>query len=216
MRGLLRRLRERRRRRNAAEEDAVDPNAVPSFDFPTIAIQASQRLNTADYEMEEETQDPSEEPASLPLLYSLARSWAWQAVWFRCRTHPEEASPAHVDANGDNVLHWAAFGSGNQDAMRELLSVCPDLAAHANNKGFYPLHGEYHCLFDGIPNSLGIAVKYLLELETESHVAPFHHLYSGHVLSGVCSRHTNDPRGLSASRWIADGKYRFLRASFHV
>lgn len=180
MRGLLRRLRDRRRRRNAAEEDAVDPNAVPSFDFPTIAIQASQRLNTTAYETEEEAQDASVEPASLPLLYSLARSWAWQAVWFRCRTHPEEASPAYVDANGDNVLHWAAFGSGNQDAMRELLSVCPDLAAHANNKGFYPLHGMCGCSarkFDEKPNSLLIAVRYLMKLGKESHAAPFHHLF---------------------------------------
>lgn len=80
-------------------------------------------------------QPDEEESEDLPLLFGLARQWAWPAVLFRCQTHPHEATA--VDKNGDTVLHWCAFGQPPVDVIEALLRVCPQ---KPNHKGQYPLH----------------------------------------------------------------------------
>jgi hypothetical protein len=77
----------------------------------------------------------------MPLLYSLARSWAWEAVTFRCQTHPEEAAMNWTDSHGENVLHWSVFGRPPISPVLAMCSACPDLAKVRNNKGMLPLHG---------------------------------------------------------------------------
>jgi ankyrin repeat protein len=77
---------------------------------------------------------------SMPFLYSLARSWAWEAVTFRCQTHPAEASAEHRDYLGDTVLHWAAFGHPPISTVNALLAACPETARVANRNGMLPLH----------------------------------------------------------------------------
>jgi hypothetical protein len=80
---------------------------------------------------------------SLPLLYSLAKSWAWEAVAFRCISHPHEASEKFVDAQGDNVLHWVMFGRPPVSVVQTILDTCSALAAQRNFRGFLPLHGMF-------------------------------------------------------------------------
>jgi hypothetical protein len=79
----------------------------------------------------------------MPLLYALAKSWAWGAVEFRCETHPEEAAMNWTDIHGDNILHWAVFGKPPLSPVQNILRACPDLAKVRNNKGLFPLHGKY-------------------------------------------------------------------------
>jgi hypothetical protein len=73
------------------------------------------------------------------MLYSLARSWAWQAVVVRCQTHPEGATDAHCE-RGDNVLHWCAFGRAPVHAMQHLLQANINFAQHLNRHGLLPIH----------------------------------------------------------------------------
>lgn len=82
--------------------------------------------------------DPRE---SQSLLFALARSWAWDAVTFRCETHPDEVTADSRDYLGDTVLHWVAFGSPPLAPVEALLRICPDLAKAKNRKGLLPLHG---------------------------------------------------------------------------
>lgn len=77
---------------------------------------------------------------TMPFLYPLARSWAWEAVTFRCHTHPEEASAEYRDYLGDTILHWAAFGKPPVATVQALLTACPDTARVANHRGLLPLH----------------------------------------------------------------------------
>jgi hypothetical protein len=78
----------------------------------------------------------------LPLLYALAKSWAWEAVSFRCQTHPEEASEIYVDEyNLDNILHWMLIGKPPIAPIRAVLSTNPILAQCRNRRGLLPLHG---------------------------------------------------------------------------
>lgn len=81
-----------------------------------------------------------EDRGRLPLLYSLSRNWAWEAINFRCRTHPEEASADLIDARGDNILHWCAFGHPPINTIETILAVSPQLAAVKNKQGQTPLH----------------------------------------------------------------------------
>jgi hypothetical protein len=77
----------------------------------------------------------------MPLLYALAKSWAWGAVEFRCETHPEEATMNWTDIHGENILHWSAFGKPPLSSVQNILRACPDLAKVRNSKGLLPLHG---------------------------------------------------------------------------
>jgi hypothetical protein len=79
----------------------------------------------------------------MPLLYALAKSWAWEAVAFRCQTHPEEAAMNWTDSHGDSILHWSVFGKPPLSAIQNILTACPDLAKARNNRGFLPLHGKH-------------------------------------------------------------------------
>jgi hypothetical protein len=79
--------------------------------------------------------------STMPMLYSLARQWAFQAVAFRCQTNPEETSSVWIDDQGDNVLHWVVFGNPPLNVVKELLRACPDLARKPNKKRTLPLHG---------------------------------------------------------------------------
>ena len=141
-RGQRRRARKHSSASSANKEDDEEEHIAPiSFYLPTIAIHSS----TTEYPGTNGTQtEPldTEENQHLPLLYSLAKSWAWQAVWFRCRTHPQEASEVYVNENGENVLHWTVFGNPTPEVVRELLKACPQLACKPNNEGQYPLHGK--------------------------------------------------------------------------
>jgi hypothetical protein len=78
--------------------------------------------------------------SDLPLLYSLARSWAWEAVTFRCTTHPQEVDVKFRDYRGDTSLHWAAFGRPPIETVHALLQACPDMARTPNFSGTLPLH----------------------------------------------------------------------------
>lgn len=76
----------------------------------------------------------------MPLLYSLARSWAWEAVIFRCQTHPHEASADFRDNLGDTCLHWMVFGRPPLRAVQAVLAACPQTARTVNDAGQYALH----------------------------------------------------------------------------
>ena len=76
----------------------------------------------------------------LPLLYALARAWAWEAVTFRCTSHPNEVGAQYRDYRGDTILHWVAFGRPPHETVHELLLKCPQLAKTPNYSGSLPLH----------------------------------------------------------------------------
>ena len=76
----------------------------------------------------------------LPLLYSLARGWAWEAVTFRCTSHPHEVDVTYRDHRGDTILHWVAFGRPPLETVKEILRICPKLAQTKNHSGTLPLH----------------------------------------------------------------------------
>jgi hypothetical protein len=93
----------------------------------------------------------------MPLLYALAKSWAWDAVEFRCETHPGEAAMNWTDNHGDNVLHWSVFGKPPLSPIQNILTASPDLAKVKNNRGLFPLHGTHT-----IPASLVLGRIYTL------------------------------------------------------
>jgi Ankyrin repeats (many copies) len=84
--------------------------------------------------------DNNHDSTDLPLLYSLARGWAWEAVTFRCTSHPHEVDVKYRDYRGDTILHWVAFGRPPHEAVHELLVKCPKLAQTPNYSGTLPLH----------------------------------------------------------------------------
>jgi hypothetical protein len=88
----------------------------------------------------------------MPLLYGLAKSWAWDAVVYRCETHPGEATMNWIDSHGDNVLHWSVFGKPPLAPIQNILTASTDLAKVRNNRGLFPLHGT-----NTIPVSLLLA-----------------------------------------------------------
>ncbi|GAX09319.1 hypothetical protein FisN_6Lh311 [Fistulifera solaris] len=81
---------------------------------------------------------PPECDPTMPLLYALARSWAWDAVAYRCQTHPQEAEVA--DEKGDTTLHWACFGNCPAATVELILQANPSQAKVVNIKGELPLH----------------------------------------------------------------------------
>ena len=125
--------RRRRRRRSGLHND--DTDETPRFEFPQISIGSSRQSTLGERDMRD-----LDSVQHLPLMYSLARSWAWEAVSHRCRTHPHEASAEFVDEHGDNILHWTVFGRPSLEIIRDLLQACPKLARMPNQNGEYPLH----------------------------------------------------------------------------
>ena len=126
---LHQRILERTRRRRLRQRD----EALVTYTSPTI----------------EETQcDPYENSSNSPgqsstptLLYQLAKRWAWEAVAFRCETHPDEV--LYVDENddtGDTILHWTCFGTPPLHVVEAILTVAPELAKIPNRQGNLPLH----------------------------------------------------------------------------
>jgi hypothetical protein len=79
----------------------------------------------------------------MPLLYGLAKSWAWEAVAYRCETHPGEAVMNWTDKHGDNVVHWSVIGKPPLAPIQNILTASPDLAKVRNNRGLFPLHGTH-------------------------------------------------------------------------
>jgi Ankyrin repeats (many copies) len=86
------------------------------------------------------TESAEDDDNSLPLLFFLARSWAWEAISFRCTTHPNEVEVQYRDTHGDTCLHWVAFGRPPVSTVKALLSACPELARTPNFAGTLPLH----------------------------------------------------------------------------
>jgi hypothetical protein len=105
---------------------------------PSIRVQIA---NAANGQSDDGDTNTSTDGRTLPLLYTLARGWAWEAVAFRCQSHPEEADASLTDYHGDNVLHWSAFGRPPLAPIDALLRVSPGLARTRNKKGLFPLHG---------------------------------------------------------------------------
>jgi hypothetical protein len=138
---LLAFLKRRNRRRNRGREEEIPEG--PTFDFPMITMfRASSRESQHGGISNDNTNyNTTAGTTTLPLLYTLARSWAWTAVAFRCQTHPHEVSTEVVDHRGDNPLHWTAFGNPPMEVVQALLQVCPALAKQPNHQGLYPLHG---------------------------------------------------------------------------
>ena len=118
----------RRRRERARDEES-------SISLTVTSRQRPQHNTTGD--------DDSMMMNSMPALYALCKCWAWEAVAFRCETHPSEVSTSVVDQNGDNVLHWVSFGHPPASVVDALLSVEPDLARMPNKHGYLPLHGKF-------------------------------------------------------------------------
>ena len=82
---------------------------------------------------------------SLPLLYGLSRSWAWNAITFRCQTHPQEVSELFADELGETILHWACLGKPPVESIQAILNICPQMAQSRNKAGHLPLHGTVFC-----------------------------------------------------------------------
>lgn len=139
------------------------------FDPPTVT------LTTRQYSQAESSSSASaSSPTSLSFLYALATRWAWEAVAFRCETHPHEVLSMEQDLNGDTILHWACFGSPPLFVIETILETCPSLATIPNRKGYLPLHtaccyrassGVIRALVQVFPQSAGVTI----ESETEQH-----------------------------------------------
>lgn len=116
----------RKKRTSEGEDEDFDP--------PTVTLTDRQ-----DYS---ENSGPDDTAVTIPLsfLYALTKRWAWQAVAFRCETHPQEVMLKERDSNGDTILHWACFGSPPLDVIEAILRTCPELATLRNHKGYLPLH----------------------------------------------------------------------------
>jgi hypothetical protein len=90
----------------------------------------------------QQTQENNSTATNAPLVYALARSWAWPALKFRCETHPHEVSELSVDERGETILHWTCLGKPPVETVQAILEVCPVLARIKNKAGHLPLHGK--------------------------------------------------------------------------
>lgn len=179
---------DRRRRKSDRESSRSSSRNGRPLEFPSIVLRVrshsrdgsvgSSDANTT--VIATSTGNGAELSQSLPMLYSLAKSWAWQAVLVRCDTHPHEVSAEYVDHRGDNVLHWTVMGRSSDDVqgvVLRLLDLCPALARRPNKLGNLPLHvaSSYRVSSDvlipvlcaypeaaGIPNGSGSYVLHLL------------------------------------------------------
>ena len=71
-----------RRRRRRRKEKELQQRRISSS-RPSVRVTSDHNSNNTPLGLEDIEQN-------MPFLYSLARSWAWDAVTYRCRTHPEE------------------------------------------------------------------------------------------------------------------------------
>lgn len=146
-------LRGRRLRRRHPEEEEDDPEStayIPNlwgrptsqlvpYDGPIISLTPTNDEDDEDENTNGGSSD-DDDAGDLGLLYSLAKAWAWPALAHRCETHPWEASPKIVNAEGDTALHWAVFGNPPLYAIEALLRACPDMVNVANAAKQLPLH----------------------------------------------------------------------------
>jgi hypothetical protein len=151
-----------RRRQEKLAASSAENDAWSNVDLPSVKITSSrgsssptgrqqnhrtqqiQRHNSGGAAYSESSNNTSQSTTSLPrlpMLYSLARNWAFPAVAFRCQTNPEEASAVWMDEQGDNALHWVVFGNPPVHVVEELLRACPNLARRRNKQRTLPLHG---------------------------------------------------------------------------
>ena len=126
----------RRRRRRRKDQQQQHSSSRPSVRVTPLG--SSSNSNTNNNTNNNTPLGVTDMEKNMPFLYSLARSWAWDAVTFRCRTHPQEA--AATDYLGDTALHWAALGKAPRSTVQALLDVYPEAARVANQSGQTPLH----------------------------------------------------------------------------
>jgi hypothetical protein len=120
------------------------------------------RIQYTDPTIEETNAVPSSEitstTAKLPptFIYLLAKRWAWEAVAFRCETHPEEVF--YVDPEtGESILHWTCFGTPPLHVVEAILETCPSLAQVPNQEGNLPLHTA--CYYRASPSVVRALIK---------------------------------------------------------
>lgn len=141
----------RQRRRNDPNHLAFDASSSTRTTSRSSSVRVVTRLQTPNARRGQGstriqtngTTGGASNAASMPMLYALARSWAWEAVAFRAQTHPEEAATNWTDHHGDNILHWSAFGRPPLAAVQALLTAGPELPKVRNNNGLFPLHGTF-------------------------------------------------------------------------
>ena len=103
----------------------------------------------------------------IPFVFQLAKSWSWEAVQFRCQTHPQEVQHARCyEGDGDNILHWCAFGRAPLGVVVDVLGICSELAYEPNFiHGNLPIHSAcsyraqndvLQALIEAHPESLNI------------------------------------------------------------
>ena len=137
------------------------------------------------------TSSEADSGKNLPLLFCLARSWAWEAVSFRCTTHPNEVQVNYRDEHGDTCLHWIAFGRPPVETVRAILSVCPELARTANHAGTLPLHVA--CSYRASP----LVIQEILRRYPEAAAIPDG--FGATPLHHVCDYGSGDPTETIAS-----------------
>jgi hypothetical protein len=163
----------------------------------------------------DETTTEDSADTTMPLVYSLARSWAWEAVAFRCQTHPHEASAKYRDYLGDTCLHWTVFGRPLTRAVQAILAACPETARTANDAGLYPLHVacSYRASAEVIA-ALIMAYPEAAILPTKSGVYPIHFLcdYGGSSVESMKAL-LNCPEGMHSVVMVDP---RFQRRSLFI
>jgi hypothetical protein len=130
------RLRQEKLASTSAENDAWS-----NVHLPSITITSRRESSSPRQQQTQKRHSNQQMQSELPMVFSLARNWAFPAVAFRCQTNPEEASSAWMDEQGDNALHWVVFGNPPLYVVEELLRACPNLASRRNKQRTLPLHG---------------------------------------------------------------------------
>jgi len=128
----------RRRRRRKDQQQQQHSSSRPSVRVTPLGSSSNTNTNNNTSTNNNTPLGVTDMEKNMPFLYSLARSWAWDAVTFRCRTHPQEA--AATDYLGDTALHWAALGKAPRSTVQALLQAYPEAARVANQSGLTPLH----------------------------------------------------------------------------
>lgn len=112
-----------------------------------LGKRTSRRPRNKKYRKQQQEQNQRSQRESMPLAYALARSWAWPALQFRCKTHPQEVSQISKDSRGETILHWTCIGKPPFETVQAILAVCPEMAQERNHAGHLPLHGKFRILF---------------------------------------------------------------------
>jgi hypothetical protein len=105
-----------------------------------IRIKNNLKSRTRDNSLDDVGNNHRNNTTLIPLLFALCRQWAWNAIEFRCHTHPEEA--AYHDDEGNTALHWVVFGKPPVSVVNALLTACPLIVRSCNRRGEFPLHGR--------------------------------------------------------------------------